>query len=89
MNRRKFSKAAASLALAAPALGSISFEETQEPAAPSAPAAPKYGMDKEQEERVKQAVERTERGRGPLRAFSLSYSAEPAFSFTIRPRAKQ
>jgi hypothetical protein len=44
-------------------------------------------MSKEQEERVKQAIERGERGRAALRAHPLAYSAEPAFVF--RARRKQ
>lgn len=93
MNRRKFSKAAASLALAAPAMGHLAFASdagqapAQEPQA-AAPATPKYGMTKEQEDRVKQAIERGERGRGPLRTHPLTYAAEPSFVFRVRLKAK-
>jgi hypothetical protein len=90
MNRRKFSKAAASLALAVPALHHVALAEAEaEPQEPQAAAPParRYGMSKEQEERVKQAIERGERGRAALRAHPLAYSAEPAFVF--RARRKQ
>lgn len=93
MNRRKFSKAAASLALAAPAMGKLAFASdtaqapAQEPQA-AAPAPPKYGMTTEQEERVKQAIERGERGRGPLRTHPLTYATEPSFVFRARVKSK-
>ena len=92
MNRRKFSKAALGLAVAAPALGKESLLAPAAPQNPpaqeaAAPAAPKYGMSKEQEDRVKQSAERSERGRGPLRSFPLTYSAEPSFVFRVKAKA--
>ena len=62
--------------------------QEQQASAPAADAKPKYGMTKEQEDRVKQAVERNERGRSTLRAFPLSYAAEPSFVFKARVKAK-
>lgn len=94
MNRRKFSKTAIGLAVAAPALAGASLHgqaPTQNPPMqepPPAAPAPKYGMSKEQEDRVKQSVERSERGRGALRSFPLAYSAEPSFVFRAQVKAK-
>ncbi len=82
ITRRSFTKLAGVTALAVPALA-------QEPQAPAADAKPKYGMTKEQEDRVKQSVERSERGRGPLRSYPLAYSAEPSFVFTARQKGKK
>lgn len=81
ISRRAFAKLAGATAIAGPALA-------QEQQAPAVDAKPKYGMTKEQEDRVKQSVERGERGRGPLRSYALSYSAEPSFVFTARVKSK-
>jgi len=81
ISRRNFAKLAGATALAAPVLA-------QEQQAPVAEAKPKYGMTKEQEDRVKQSVERGERGRGPLRSYPLAYSAEPSFVFKARVKSK-
>jgi len=87
MTRRKFAQMAAATAVAAPVLSAPAV--VQQPAAQGAgDAKPKYGMSKEQEERVKQSVERGERGRGPLRSYALAYSAEPSFVFKARVKSK-
>ena len=83
MNRRQFAKLAGGAALAVPVAGRA---WAQEPAKAPQEAPPKaeelkYGMTKEQEARVKQAVERRERQLAPLRNYKLSYAAEPAFVF--------
>lgn len=88
MTRRKFAQIAGATAVAAPALGSPAAAQQAPPAPTAADTKPKYGMTNEQEARVKQSVERGERGRAPLRAYPLSYAAEPSFVFKARVRAK-
>ena len=90
VTRRSFAKLAGATAIAIPALAECAPAQAQQAqsAAPAADAKPKYGMSKEQEERVKQAVERNERGRGTLRGFPLTYGAEPSFVFKARIKAK-
>jgi len=87
MTRRKFAQMAGATAVAAPMLAAPSLAQ-QTATAPAADEKPKYGMTKEQEDRVKQSVERGERGRGPLRTYPLSYAAEPSFVFKARVKAK-
>ena len=48
---------------------------------------PKLKLSKEQEERVKQAVERRDRQLAGLRRRTLRYDAEPAFVFQVRERS--
>lgn len=71
-------------------------DETQVPqqqapasATPPADAKPKYGMTKEQEERVKQSIERRERQNAALRARTIPYATEAAFVFKVQARAKR
>lgn len=47
----------------------------------------KLKLTKEQEERVKQAVERRERQIAAIRTHPLGYDAEPAFVFQVRRTA--
>ena len=54
----------------------------QEAAKPE--AKPKYGMTAEQEEQVRQAVERGARGRAALRNYKFEYADEPAFVFRAK-----
>lgn len=92
ISRRGFAKLAGATAIVAPmagvAVAAPMQSAAQQSAAQASPApaaaAPKYGMTAEQQERVKQAVERGERGRGPLRSYPISYSAEPSFVFRAR-----
>lgn len=92
ISRRGFAKLAGATAIVAPMAGVAAAAGTQSAAQQSAAqaspaaaaAAPKYGMTAEQEERVKQAVERSERGRGSLRSHPIAYSAEPSFVFRAR-----
>jgi hypothetical protein len=104
MNRRQFAKLAGGAALAAPGvaagLGSATAgvapgsraagrpaQQTQQEA-PKSEAKPKYGMTKEQEERVAQAVQRRERQNAALRARVLPYELEAAFVFKVQDRRK-
>ena len=93
ISRRGFAKLAGATAIVAPMAGAAVAAATtqgapQQSAAQASPApaaaAPKYGMTAEQEERVKQAVERGERERAPLRSHPIAYSAEPSFVFRAR-----
>ncbi|GEM_PF-1825679 len=59
-------------------------QPAQEPAASD--AKPKYGMSKEQEEQVRQAIERGARGRAALRNYKFKYADEPAFVFQAKSR---
>ena len=91
ITRRNFTKLAGAAAVATPILARASAMAQQPQQSTPAPAEelkPKYGMTKEQEDRVKQSVERGERGRGPLRTFPLAYSAEPSFVFKARIKSK-
>jgi hypothetical protein len=93
INRRQFTKLAGGAALvpvlaprtarAAP-LQEPAARPAQQPPQPAEEAKPKYGMTKEQEDRVKQALERNDRQRVALRNFKLAYSAEPAFVFQVK-----
>lgn len=82
MNRREFAKMAGVAALLAPQ--AVSGQAAAPQAAPKAETPVKYGMSKEQEERVRQAVERRERQMAPLRSRTLPYELEPAFVFRVK-----
>ncbi len=92
MNRRTFAKMAAGAALAGAAARETLAGGMTQAAAPSAPVPqegasrpePRVKLTSEQEERVKQAVERRERQLNTLRNFKLDYSVEPAFVFKVR-----
>jgi hypothetical protein len=55
---------------------------------PPAEAKPKYGMSKEQEERVAQAIQRRERQNAQLRSRTLPYELEASFVFRVRTKSK-
>jgi hypothetical protein len=94
MNRRQFAKVAGATVALGSAAGELWARERdaglkpgatqtpQQPAGPSAAAKPK--LTPEQEEKVKQAVERRERQLAGLRGRTLAYSAEPAFVFRAK-----
>ena len=96
MNRRAFAKMAAGAALAGTAAKeALAGRGAAQSAAATAPTQaaqdnaarapePRVKMTPEQEEQVKQAVERRERQLNTLRNFKLDYSAEPAFVFKVR-----
>jgi hypothetical protein len=91
ISRRQFAKAAGAAAVLVPAAWSAAVvagqSAPQQPAAPQeAEAKPRYGMSKEQEERVKQAIERRERQAANFRARALPYALEPAFVFKVRSK---
>jgi hypothetical protein len=66
-----------------PKAGRTIQQPAQEPAA-ARDVKPKYGMSKEQEEQVRQAVERGARGRAALRNYKFKYADEPAFVFRAK-----
>ena len=99
LNRRQFAKLAGSAALLAPALarGASAAQEHvgagfSLPFAPQQPEQPKgekkLKLTPEQEERVKQALERRERQLASIRSRSLPYDAEPAFVFRVYARRR-
>ncbi len=101
MNRREFAKFVGGMALLAPlaldrttaleratsdvaaTLGSPAAEQQQTNAAGSRSG---LKLTKEQEEKVKQVVERRDRQLAALRSRALPYDAEPAFIFRVRTR---
>lgn len=92
LNRREFGKLAGGAALLAPA-GLTTLEGLAAPAPELAAAAPQQSesalkLSAEQEERVKQARERTERQMRGLRPKPIAYDAEPAFVFRAKAAAK-
>ncbi len=99
ISRRKFGSILGAAAIAAPAAARAqqpkkrpppppplppAAEPQVAPAEPKEAAAAKYGMTKQQEEAVKQAIERAERGRASIRSYPLEYSDEPAFVFQAK-----
>ena len=62
----------------------------QAPAAPAPAGGPesKLKLSKEQEEKVKQAIERRERQWAAIRNHPLAYSDEPAFVFRAKAKSK-
>jgi hypothetical protein len=98
MNRRKFAMLAGGAALAPGVAAGFAPQPRESrpaqsaatPAAQQPPAAgakPKYGMTAEQEERVKQSIERRERQNAALRSRTLPYALEAAFVFQARVAA--
>lgn len=95
LNRREFAKLAGGAALAVPV--AVELLETsayaQTPAAqtqqPQEAPKPEWKLTAEQEERVKQARERSERQMRGLRERPIPYDAEPAFTFRARPAARR
>jgi hypothetical protein len=89
LSRRQFAQLAGAAAMAAPALAQTPTPTPAQAATPQqtppAEVKPKYGMTKEQEEQVKQSVERVDRGRTALRSHPLNYASEPSFVFSARP----
>ena len=90
MNRREFAKLAGGAALLAPvglaaldarAAALQATAAAQAAAAPQDAAKPGPKLSAEQEERVKQSRERTERQLRGLHERPLAYDAEPAFAF--------
>ncbi len=99
ISRREFTKLAGGAALAVPLAASLAWpQETkptpakppETPQPPTAPAKPeaKLKLATEQEEAVKQAVERRDRQLAGLRSRVLAYDAEPAFVFQVRQRPR-
>ena len=96
MGRRQFAKLAGSAVLVAPLAPALTWRQESksvpakpEPASPGQQAEPakpepKLKLTKEQEERVKQALERRDRQLAAVRSHTLPYSAEPAFVFRVR-----
>lgn len=84
LNRREFAKLAGSAALAVPVAGELLHGAAQERTAPS-----QLKLSAEQEERVKQSRERTERQLAGLREPAIPYDAEPALVFRARVGKKR
>ena len=98
ISRRKFGSILGAAAIAAPAAARAQQPKKRPPpppppaaepqveaaSAPKEAAAAKYGMTRQQEEAVKQAIERAERGRASIRTYALEYSDEPAFVFQAK-----
>jgi hypothetical protein len=77
------------VAVLAPAAWSAAAVAAQTPAqqsAPEEPPKPKYGMTKEQEKLVQDAIARRERQAANFRARALPYALEPAFVFKVRSK---
>ena len=97
INRRQFGKWVGGTAFVLPLAPAISAAIPDVgagfslPLTPQQPEAPKVEsklkLTKEQEERVKQAVERRDRQLAAIRNRALPYSAEPAFVFRVRTAA--
>jgi len=93
ISRREFAKLAGGTALLAPtaigALDSSAAARAETAATQQPPAAgSQLKLTAEQEERVKQARERTERTMRGLRERAMAYDAEPAFTFRARTATK-
>ena len=90
ITRRKFAAVVGGAAVAASAGAGVTTAShlvTQQPAPPAQEAAKlKYGMTAEQEEQVRQAVERGARGRAALRNYKFEYADEPAFVFRAKSK---
>jgi hypothetical protein len=94
ISRRAFAQVAgATVVCASAAWGAVARampESPQNP--PQEPAATgeklRYGMTKEQAERVQQAVVRRERQAASLRERQLPYGLEPAFVFRAKKHSK-
>jgi len=90
LNRREFAKLAGGVALLTPAGLSAVHAMASAPQQAAAPAQAESALKltAEQEERVKQARERSERQMRGLRPKPIAYDAEPAFVFRAKAAAK-
>ena len=92
LNRREFTKLAGGVALLTPAglsaVQAMASASQQAAAATPAQAESALKLTAEQEERVKQARERSERQMRGLRPKPIAYDAEPAFVFRAKAAAK-
>jgi hypothetical protein len=84
LNRREFAKLAGGAALAVPVGAELLSAQAQAQVARS-----ELKLSAEQEERVQQARERTERQMRGLRERPIGYEAEPAFVFRARVGKKK
>ncbi len=94
INRREFAKVAGAAMVGPVVAGAMVATrdiakggDTQAQQAANAPAA-KPKLTSEQEEKVKQALERRERQLTGLRGRTLKYDAEPAFVFRVKTRSR-
>jgi len=96
LSRRQFAQLAGAAALATPfapaaaahvGAGFSRPSADQQSGATSSPE-PKLKLTPDQEERVRQAVERRDRQLNALRSRTLPYSLEPAFVFAVRQRPR-
>jgi hypothetical protein len=92
INRRQFAKTIGAAAIAAPALARVALGQAPPPQTPPPDAAKPPGsnlpLTAEQQERLKNVLERDARRRALMRPSPLPYDLEPAFVFAVRRKPR-
>jgi hypothetical protein len=92
INRRQFAKTIGAAAIAAPALARVALGQTAPQNPPPADATKPPGsnlpLTAEQQERLRNVLERDARRRALMRLAPLPYDLEPAFVFAVRRKPR-
>jgi hypothetical protein len=92
LSRREFAKSVGGVAIAAPLLLRVdaAAQSTAQTPAPTAikPPGADLPLTAEQQERVRNTLERDARRRAQMRTAPLAYDLEPAFVFAVRQRPR-